>query len=899
MGIYFRSKFNIFILVFIFSLSFFSNLIIWSKGANAFIWERSWSWIDNPPFTSESIPADISEIGWCAYSDQNKEIYGETEAKSVCMNEGDNISFGTYYYGSGLAFPAVVGLKGSDKMYKLNGICTDYGQCLYLPGTDTLVVKEHIINNSKSLIIYKRFSHRISLNFGGPINPTSYSFDATNPDLEFRSIDGYAWPVGGLSGSKNGKWLAIEFRQHGIGLLNIETLQMKRISALVLSYGTGYDPTSELAVSNSGKNVAVMGLNSGLTLFDVDHDCGDQAIFDSMSSLRPVLNPCKTIPLDYDIFIYNFHNSFRPKYSSDGGELSFYVTSYTDVSRKVTLRVQGYSVKKLDYLALGDSFSSGEGDLDDKNYLKGTNEEYEKCHNSTGSYPYLIINNIDSNFSKSVACSGAMITDVSGLGDYWGQSSRLLQTEWNLDLSQRISAQNDALEKFIPGRIRQIDFIKEHQPKVITIGIGGNDAGFMDKLKACLGYGTCSWAENAIDREKTAIEIKNLFDKLVQTYKDLHIASPYSKIYVIGYPKIISTTGSCDLLTDHLLDAKERTFMDEGIKYLNEVIESAALKAGVKYINIQDSFGDNVLCGSAKPSAMNSVKAGDDISPIDKINWVKIIGQESFHPNTLGHALIFKTITDSIGNLFEYDYCGHGLVVCQKEKSAPKYSSYWGLGKNNNYPSQRIAQFVSNPDNRQDNKQKNIKLESGTLLPNSDVRVEISSDIQVLGQFIANNDGSLNIIVDLPNNIDDGFHTMHLYGTSSIGEFIELYQVISYEKPIIETPIDNSYDDINDVTNNTFTVLDVETLNDEIIQAEPIVNDYVEQLGNPFDININQAIKGASVINDSEIVVKDKKFINNRSIFDDYVIPVIGLFCVVVMIAIITKTKRSRKSSGK
>src|SRR5690606_32712651 len=92
-------------------------------------------------------------------------------------------------------------------------------------------------------------------------------------------------------------------------------------------------------------------------------------------------------------------------------------------------------VPQLDYLALGDSYSSGEGDTErdkrtgQKYYRSWTDVEEdaawgqprEKCHISTRSYPYILAQgmalgdpvNGPSTRWHSVACSGARIRDVS------------------------------------------------------------------------------------------------------------------------------------------------------------------------------------------------------------------------------------------------------------------------------------------------------------------------------------------------------------------------------------------------------------------------------------------------------------------------------------------------------
>ncbi|HZJ34483.1 MAG TPA: SGNH/GDSL hydrolase family protein [Candidatus Angelobacter sp.] len=783
-----------------------------------------WSWVDNKPtvFSSNKVQNIGSSI--CPRLLETMTIVGESVPKKVCIMAGDDVQFGVYYFGSGSAYLPAVGFAYDSKMYKVNGVCGRYDSCLYLPDTDTLVTKQYLINGLvRSLVLYKNFTQRLTPVIKGIIPTLSYDFDASNPDYVFKNADGYAWPIGGFGASDNGRWLAIEYRQKGIGLLNIDTLQMKRVSTLSFSYGTGYDPKSELAVSDDGESVVIMGVNAGLTVFDVSSECGDEVTDARMSSKSPIAQPCRTARINSEDFIYRLRNATNPRFNGDGGELGFFATSYVGEMREVSLRAAGYGSMRLDYLALGDSFSSGEGESDDSYYLNGTNDEYEKCHLSTRSYPYIVSNlsSIDPNYMKSVACSGATTEDIIGSDTlYLGQGERLGANNLNLNDGDRILAQTWAKENFLPGRVHQESFVKKYSPKVITIGIGGNDAGFMQKLVACLGPDTCDWAGTAEGREQTAIEIKNLFGTLVQTYQALHIASPGSKIYAISYPNIIEVDGDCDLLTGLLLDESERQFMNQGISYLNEVIAAAAKSVGIKYVDIQDSYGGHVICGAESPGAMNLIRLGDDISPINSLDWFKVIGQESFHPNLLGHTYMAGSIVESVGNIMTYDYCVGGINICPGSSLAPEPSTYWLPGTYHNYPAQKIASYVFDRDGASDNRQKELVLTNGSLTPGSSVVVEITSDPRLLGQFEATSDGALNVDVDLPIDLEEGYHTVHLYGTSYSGESVELYQVIEYKKPYVapESPPldeDNIIDDTTSETSDTGNIDDADNTNEE------------------------------------------------------------------------------------
>ena len=106
------------------------------------------------------------------------------------------------------------------------------------------------------------------------------------------------------------------------------------------------------------------------------------------------------------------------------------------------------------YVALGDSYSSGEGD---GNYLAGTDTSADHCHRSPHAYPELLDESQELGSLDFVSCSGAIT------GDYFNGNSE----------GNREAAQSQALS---PGT------------RYVTLTFGGNDLGFGDVLAQCV-YG--------------------------------------------------------------------------------------------------------------------------------------------------------------------------------------------------------------------------------------------------------------------------------------------------------------------------------------------------------------------------------------------------------------------------
>jgi hypothetical protein len=416
---------------------------------------------------------------------------------------------------------------------------------------------------------------------------------------------------------------------------------------------------------------------------------------------------------------------------------------------------------------------------------------------------------LDKNYSKSVACSGATTSDI--LGDdtnYWGQGDRLGVNGLNLSLSEKARVQEYSLEQFIPGRIHQISFAAKNQPSVISIGIGGNDVGFGDKLEACLMIGICEWAGTAEGREKTAVEIKGLFDRLVQVYQEVHNSSPNAEIFAIGYPKLIDENNDCNLVDGYLLDGQERVFINYSTEYLNTVIHMAAIRAGIRFISNYDSFDNNILCGSGPKQAMNSLRGGDDIG----FGGLNFIGQESFHPTPEGHEMLAASFYEFATNpITNPDYCFNYQKACSNERVfAPEPPSYFVPEGYHDYSLQHVSNFISETNPSEGRKV--VRLDDDLLQPNSSVQIVVASEPRLLGNFTTDPAGNLNVEINLPSDLPTGSHTMHIYGIDKNNKKVDLYQVFYYQKIDTPTVLTGTGDTVlNSTKNNISPTTDMET----------------------------------------------------------------------------------------
>ena len=261
------------------------------------------------------------------------------------------------------------------------------------------------------------------------------------------------------------------------------------------------------------------------------------------------------------------------------------------------------------YLALGDSYQSGEGAY---NYEPSTNVSGDKCHRSTVSYPYIItgLQGVPSN-RVDVACSGALIHNLTD-----GQNGEPAQFN-------SLSA-DDAL---------------------VTIGIGGNNLGFAPIITACVkgpqlsgDYLTVNQTCHGRFDPQVVAGISQLqtpdasgLSPLQAVYNTIRQGAPHARIIVIGYPHFFKASGN--FFGCNLVWRSDEKWIDQKIDDFDAAIQREALSMGAEYVGGANEFDGHELCGDHEAWLNGIVGLGDS---------------ESFHPNGLGHARIAQLILDEV-----------------------------------------------------------------------------------------------------------------------------------------------------------------------------------------------------------------------------------------------------------
>lgn len=721
-------------------------------------------WTDGAPTMNKNMPIVPGVYAGCPTFRRDVFVAELGSNRNICVYGDERLKIGTFNDGS--RDKAVVVFPYSNAAHILEGICDLH--CYYAADTDQLVTLQPIGQFGTGLVIYRRASHRIQVDTSSG-EGVNYVFDTAHPDYEMKNDVGKYILTPSFGVSRNGNWVVAELRSQGIATINTQSLATKQVTTTGIAYGYGLDPSEQLAISNDGKSVALAGQNSGFQVFDVTPDCGQQLI-DTLSVLVTT-RQCPSTDLGIRQLFPNFALAEYPRFFGDGHQLEVTVSSWVGVSRRVSFVTQGTVIApQLKLLTLGDSFSSGEGEVSDDYYQFGTNQQFDRCHVSVRSYSAHVATllGIHDDEVKNVACSGARIGDIVGSsGTYWGQGNRLGSSGLGVSATEKDRLQQLAVATYQPGRALQSAFIERYDPEIITIGVGGNDAGLMGKLRTCAMPGTCEWVKSP-GLEQTAGEIKRLYDTLSSFFTEVSSIAPHSKVFVLGYPDIIDPDGVCDPLLSFLLDKTERIFVQNSIHYMNTVIRAAAHKANFHYVDLEHSFDGNNLCRPT-PTAMNSVRIGDDVAIAGVLPMLKIIGTETFHPTPRGHKLIADTVLD------QYPGLASTAAVSDDDMIEPSY--YWSEDGSPAARATYLTDFAY--EDGLDEQHISVKVPEMSLQPGSIATIEVHSDPKTLATFVVDNAGAVDGSIIIPNSLDEGFHTLHLLAINMLGEPVDMYQFIS------------------------------------------------------------------------------------------------------------------------
>lgn len=759
--------------------------------------------LEHPNWLTGSITADFIDPSQAKYSgepvplDEQGCVYqsvyagASTTATNVCVFQADGFYYGKidHIVDGGQYKYFVIGLPGDDRMHYVENIPIE--NLVWLPNSKHVMYigKGPGSQSSKGLYVIRnlvsqlRYSH-----LNQAVDAFMIHTDSIDPVLT--DEHGSAVDVSTYGISEGGEYLAAKIAGDLLVRVSLRTFEKMLFRTSPLEYMW----SARFTLSIDGETIIIPGGKSVARFIKLQENCGQ--IFNSyptswryVDSGEIISSPCEErliANLLEGVLGDELGWSSEPSFNYDGSEVTIMahaVPQYNEpVNNKwIKLSLQGYIMSpRIQYLALGDSYSSGEGDIGLKSdgssyYIQGT-QQIAGCHLSERSYPYLLREMllIDADRMKSVACSGAqMVMDYgSNPQTYMGQGGRMRDvTEAEVELSRK-----EALNNFKPGVVPQLEFIKKYKPARVTLTGGGNDVGFGDILKYCASPSwqgvfvddTCKYAVEGSDLHKilySSIDTQYLYTKsLIARMKQ---ASPSTEVNLVGYPSFVASSSlvGCGANAG-ALDSDERKMINDGVVYMNSMLKRAAHDMKVNYIDIEDVLNGGRICeGAEYVTGISDIK-------ISKLTNNDV--QELFHPNHDGHIKIASAIHPHMSSASftpagEYEYKNTTVVEPRKFIVGPN--------------------AIKKTDSVVD-----VFFSELSFAPRSILTATSHSDVVNLGTFTAGDDGSVSASVDM-SSVPIGQHVLQVKGVGITGKEKTYYQFIEVGESHSDADGDSVLDD--------------------------------------------------------------------------------------------------------
>lgn len=617
-----------------------------------------------------------------------------------------------------------------------------------------------------NLAVYKNYFQHLKIESGTNFAPQFRAIDPAEEQFMYSNGTLVNFNTSTLSFSQGGRFFIVDTVNSGFVKVDLLNLNKGSFASSLPRNSNGGLQSAATAIDNSGKFAAIAyGVGSGAFFKVVDmSNCTLDLIMNSSFSCPNVNLRAKlesSIPNLSEIRNVRFANERTITFDAS-------TTSPTGLKYgRYSMTAKGQKKSLLAYLGVGDSYISGEGAY---NYRAGTDIERNRCHQSTLSYPYLLGSGVSS--YASVACSGAKSYNVVAVSGKPAHQIRVDEVSNEENLT--------ALDSRLPGVVQQREFVDKDNPDAVTVSIGGNDIGFADIITRCVNpfqnvaqniatHHTCYSTYE--DRLELVNLINRQFDKLKTLYKSMRDggAAGQRRVYVIGYPQVAKVGGDCGLNVQ--LNAQELVFARDLIDHLDSVIKRAADAAGVLYVDTQHAFDGKRLCeGDGSQSAMNGVTLG-------KRPWSSIVMSESFHPNKTGHELLANVIaaqTDSLTKPMPVPTDSQSSTTVDPNtavlKDAPRTN--------------RVVRHVQPLGEDLQIAQKGsalpVKVSAATFFtkPNTSYQIAIGHNSQVIGTVMSDAKGDIDASSIIPNDVNPGFLTLHVYGNDIFGNPIDLQRNI-------------------------------------------------------------------------------------------------------------------------
>lgn len=277
------------------------------------------------------------------------------------------------------------------------------------------------------------------------------------------------------------------------------------------------------------------------------------------------------------------------------------------------------------YVAMGDSFSSGQGASGPQasDYLPG-----EACLRSPNAYAEILARKLEGRYrfdqttgyaADFVACAGAQAPDMLG------EPRHVCTT--NDGKVQCFAKGGQTREPNQPIQVRALG------PDVglITISVGGDDAGWTAVLRKCgksLELLSPFYCKGIINDGWQQAKV-NLDIRLPHIYKAIRKAAPNATVIVVGYPHLMADNAPlarCGKVAD--FPDGVRSNFNSATDKLDNLIEGYTKQYHFRFVDPRTTFSGHEVCGWRKHDWIGGLTPGQALKGQTPIT--------AFHPNEDG-----------------------------------------------------------------------------------------------------------------------------------------------------------------------------------------------------------------------------------------------------------------------
>jgi lysophospholipase L1-like esterase len=255
------------------------------------------------------------------------------------------------------------------------------------------------------------------------------------------------------------------------------------------------------------------------------------------------------------------------------------------------------------YVALGDSYTAG------PLVLTPTGNPID-CARSDHNYPSVVAERLGVSSFTDVSCSSA-------------ETKHMTEPQTGLPLGGTNPPQFNGLRP---------------DTTLVTVGIGGNDAGLVGVAVECAQLGLLAptgsacrdhYAPGGVDSVEAKIEAAR--PRIDAVLEGIHARSPDARVAIVGYPNVLPIDGSnCYPLVP--LSRDDVTYIDMLMRRINTMIRQEAAKHDAEFV---DTYDDAI---------------GHDVCKLPPTRWFEglVPTEPAFplHPNGKGEASMARSVLD-------------------------------------------------------------------------------------------------------------------------------------------------------------------------------------------------------------------------------------------------------------